>query len=260
MVNWIAKLRRGDGPVWGRLKKLARAILSFHIPVNGLTRPIFRLAYRGHVAVREGGIWACRFFWFEPLFRSQCESVGREFQMEKLPYLTGSGRIVLGNGVRLSGKPSIGFSNRVEARPEFVLGDGSFIGHDCSFRVGKSVRIGKHCLLAGGVAVFDMDGHPIDAERRRRGEPTPPDQIRPVVIGDDVWIGGMASIMKGVTIGDRSIVAASSVVTRSVPPDVIVAGNPAKVVRTLAEATPDEVNGYRLAALEPDECAAEARG
>ena len=85
----------------------------------------------------------------------------------------------------------------------------------------------------GGVRVFDLDGHPIDAELRRRGEPTPPDGIRPVILGNDVWIGAGAIILKGVSIGDRSIVAAGSVVTRPVPADTVVAGNPAKVVRTL---------------------------
>jgi acetyltransferase-like isoleucine patch superfamily enzyme len=44
--------------------------------------------------------------------------------------------------------------------PELVIGDGSFIGHLCAFNIGSAIRIGKHCLLASGVNVFDMDGHP----------------------------------------------------------------------------------------------------
>src|SRR5207249_9388236 len=74
-MSFGAKLRRGNGPVWGRLKRLARRVLSLHIPAAGPARPLFRLLYRAHVAVREGLIWAGRFFWFEPLFRSQCGSV-----------------------------------------------------------------------------------------------------------------------------------------------------------------------------------------
>ena len=229
----LEKLRRGEGPFWGRLKRTAKAVLSFHLPVNGLTRPFFRLCYRAHVFVRETWIWTRRFFWNEPLFRSQCESVGGRFQMEELPYVTGVGRIVIGSGVRLSGKPSFSFGRPSPDRPELVIGDDTFIGHACSFSVGRSVRIGRHCLLAADVSVFDMDGHPLDADRRRAGEPTPPDAIAPVVIGDDVWIGNGSLILKGVTIGDRAIVAARSVVTKDVPPDAIVAGNPARVVRTL---------------------------
>lgn len=232
--GWMNKLRRGEGPVWGRLKRAARAALGFHLPVNGLTRPAFRALYRLHVGVREGWAWAARFFWYEPLFRSQCEAVGTGLWMEVLPYISGSGRIVLGAGVRLSGKSGIGFGRPGPDRPELVIGDGTFVGHGCGFRIGRSIRIGRHCLLAGGVEVWDLDGHPLDAARRRAGESSPPEQIAPVRIGDDVWIGTGALILKGVTIGDRAVVAARAVVTRDVPADVVVAGSPAKVIRTLA--------------------------
>ncbi len=233
-MSWVVKVRRGEEPRWGSPKRLARAMLVVRIPVTPLTRPPFRLLYASHVALREGGLWAWRFLWCEPLFRSQCQSVGDGFQMEQLPYLTGHGRIIIGRGVRLSGKSSIGFSNRLHAEPTLAIGDGTFIGHGCSFAAADSVAIGRHCLLAAGVRVADFDGHPVDAERRRAGEPTPPGGIRAVVIGDDVWIGARAIILKGVTIGDRSIVGAGAVVAKDVPPDVVVAGNPTRVVKHLA--------------------------
>jgi carbonic anhydrase/acetyltransferase-like protein (isoleucine patch superfamily) len=232
-MSWTVKLRRGEGPVAGRLKRAARAALTFHLPVNRLTRPVFDLLYRANVAGREGLQWAGRFFWNEPLFRSRCEAVGPGLWMEALPYITGDGRIVLGAGVRLSGKSSIGFGRTAPDPPELVIGDGTFVGHGCRFTVGRSVRVGRHCLLAAGVQVFDMDGHPLDAESRRAGHPTPPDQIAPVAIGDDAWVGAGAVILKGVTVGDRAVVAARAVVTRDVPTDAVVAGNPAKVVRML---------------------------
>lgn len=81
---------------------------------------------------------------------------------------------------------------------------------------------------------LDPAGHPTDAARRRAHEPTPPDAIAPVSIGDDVWIGTGAIILKGVSVGDRAIVAARAVVTKDVPADAVVAGNPARVVSTLA--------------------------
>ena len=73
--------------------------------------------------------------------------------------------------------------------------------------------------------------HPLDAIARR-GEET----ARPIVIGDDVWIGGGAIVLAGVTVGDRSVIGAGSVVTRDVPSDVVVVGNPAKIVRRLTPA------------------------
>jgi acetyltransferase-like isoleucine patch superfamily enzyme len=233
MQSLIVKLRRGEGPVWGPAKRLARQVLAVHVPVVGVARPVFRVCYTVHVAVREGVRWVLRFFWFEPLFRSQCAAVGPGFQMEQLPYLVGHGRIVIGAGVRFSGKSSIGFSNRHRDCPELTIGDGSFLGHGCILDVAESIQIGRHCLIATGTRISDQDGHPLDPDQRRRGEPTPASGIKPVRLGDDVWVGAGATILKGVTIGDRSIVGAGAVVTRDVPPDVIVAGNPARQVAEL---------------------------
>jgi acetyltransferase-like isoleucine patch superfamily enzyme len=235
-MSIAAKLRKGQGPFWGTVKWAARQVLHFHLPVAGPTRPLFRLLYLVHVAGREGLAWLLRFVWYEPLFRSQCAAVGADLEMERLPYLAGKGRIVLGDRVRLSGKPAFGFSNAAHADPELVVGDGTFIGHDCGFHVAGSVRIGKNCLIAQAVRFYDFDGHPLDAAKRRAHVPPAPEEVRPVVVGDDVWIGTTAVVLKGVTIGDRSVVAAGAVVSRDVPPDVVVAGNPARIVKHLAPA------------------------
>ena len=233
-VNLIVKLRRGEGPFWGTLKRLVKRALRVHIPVFWLTRPLFRLLYVVHVTARGLTARAVRFFWTEPLFRSQCASVGADFQMTAMPFIFGSGRIVLGDRVTFGGKVDFQFGNRGRDLPEVLVGNGVFIGHNCSLAVSSSLRIGNHCLLAGGINISDHDGHPLDAERRRAGDPAPLEPIRPVVIGDDVWIGNHAMILKGVRIGDRAIVAARAVVTKDVPPDTVVAGNPARVVKHLA--------------------------
>jgi acetyltransferase-like isoleucine patch superfamily enzyme len=214
------------------MKRLARAILGLHLPVNASTRPLFRALYAVHVAAGGAWLWLLRFFWFEPLFRGQCTAVGRNLWMEFLPYIEGRGRIVLGDDVRLAGKSGFRFLNRWNDDPELRVGSHTFIGGGCRFAGGSSIRIGDHCLLAGGVMISDNDGHPTDALLRRTSPP-PPESIKPVAIGDDVWIGESAKVLKGVAIGDRSIVAAGAVVTKSVPPDVVVAGNPARVVKHL---------------------------
>jgi acetyltransferase-like isoleucine patch superfamily enzyme len=235
-MSIITRLKRGEGPLWKNAKHAARAALGIHFPVNGLTRPLWRGLYIVHVAIREGAIWARRFFWNEPLFRGQCAAVGRGLWMEALPYVAGRGRIVIGDDVRLSGKPHFAFNNRHRDEPELKIGDGSFLGHLCDLRIAKSITIGRHCLIAAGVTIADYDGHPLDALARRNGATSPITEVHPVTIGDDVWIGHGAVVLKGVTVGDRAVIGAHAIVTRDVPADCLAVGNPARVVRDLSPA------------------------
>jgi len=109
------------------------------------------------------------------------------------------------------------------------------------------IVIGNRVLISHNVNIHDTDAHPIDAKRRfdqtgailTTGHPPQIEGIiaRPVVIGDDAWIGFNASILKGVTIGEGAVVGACSVVTRDVPPYSIVVGNPARIVNTSARET-----------------------
>ncbi|WP_404309364.1 DapH/DapD/GlmU-related protein [Neorhodopirellula lusitana] len=215
------------------LKAIVRRGLQLHLPVNRLTKPVFAVLYRLHVLVREMWLWTLRVMWAEPLFRSQCERVGTRFEMEQLPYMVGRGCIRIGSGVRLSGKSSIAFSSK-HGGAVLEIGDQTFIGHNCSIAVAKAVSIGRDCLIAGGVRIADFDGHPLDAEERRKGLPTPIEAVHPVCIGDDVWIGQGALVLKGVRIGNRSVIGARAVVTRDVPDDCVVVGNPARVVKSIS--------------------------
>ena len=206
-----------------------------HVPVVGPLRILFRGGYALHVAAREALALVCKIVWYEPLWRSQCAAIGHNFQMERIPYLWGRGRIVIGTNVRLSGKSSIIFTDLGPDVPELRIGDGTFIGHNCRLSIADAVTIGRHCLIAGGVTIADNDGHPLDAARRRANEPMPAEAVRRVSIGDDVWIGAGAQVLKGVTIGDSSVVGAGAIVTRNVPSDVVVVGNPARIVTHLAD-------------------------
>ncbi len=106
-----------------------------------------------------------------------------------------------------------------------VLGKKVYFNFDCVILDICEVRIGDFVFIAPGVHIYAAT-HPRESDLRRTQEIG-----KPVTIGNDVWIGGKAIICTGVTIGDRSVNGAGSIVTKGVPCGVVVAGNPAKVIR-----------------------------
>jgi acetyltransferase-like isoleucine patch superfamily enzyme len=120
------------------------------------------------------------------------------------------------------------------------VGDGS----GCSstvFSSRSSIRVGKNVRIGGNARIYDHDFHAVDPlSRRQAATDSAGCKTAPVVIGDDVFIGANAMILKGVTIGDRSIIGAGSVVSiKGIPPDSLVAGNPARVIRRLKKIAED---------------------
>ena len=122
------------------------------------------------------------------------------------------------------------------------IGESSYLGDDCLLSAASGIEIGKGVLVAHGVQLFDNDSHPVDPGARRRdyealrtGGPREPISAAPIRIGDHAWIGFGAVILKGVTVGEGAVVAAGSVVVRDVPAGTVVAGNPARVVKTIGE-------------------------
>jgi acetyltransferase-like isoleucine patch superfamily enzyme len=177
-----------------------------------------------------------RVFFCEPFFKAYCTAYGRNLHTGVfLHWIQGRGELIVGDNVLIDGKCSISFAARYSARPGLIIGDNTGIGHGCSFTIGKQIRIGKHCRIAGNVMFLEAPGHPSDPVERRAGLPAPDNEVRPIIVEDNVWIGGRAIIMPGVTIGRDSIVASGSVIMSDVPPNTLVAGNPARQVRSLAK-------------------------
>ena len=110
------------------------------------------------------------------------------------------------------------------------LGDHVYINHNCMFLDCGGITIGNYVLMGPNVGIFTPE-HAFDPALRMEGY----EISRPVVIGDNVWIGGIVSIMGGVTIGENSIIGAGSVVTRDIPANVIAVGNPCRVLREITE-------------------------
>ena len=109
------------------------------------------------------------------------------------------------------------------------LGDKVFFNFNCVVLDVAAVTIDSRTLFGPNAQVYTAT-HPISHQERASGV----EYAKPIVIGEDVWIGGGAVICPGVRIGDRSVIGAGSVVTRDIPADVFTAGNPCKVIRSLA--------------------------
>jgi maltose O-acetyltransferase len=110
------------------------------------------------------------------------------------------------------------------------LGTKVFFNFNCVVLDVMPVTIGSNVLFGPSVQIYTAT-HPINAAERRKWL----ESAKPIIIGSDVWVGGGAIICPGVTIGDRSVIGAGSVVTRDIPSDVFAAGNPARVIRSLQE-------------------------
>jgi maltose O-acetyltransferase len=109
------------------------------------------------------------------------------------------------------------------------VGDHFYARFNCTILDVAEVRIGHNCMIGPNVGIYTT-GSLIESEDRNKSG-----YAIPINIGNDVWIGGSSVILPGITIGDNSIVAAGSVVTRDVPPNTIVAGNPARILKRISE-------------------------
>jgi acetyltransferase-like isoleucine patch superfamily enzyme len=129
---------------------------------------------------------------------------------------------------------------------DISIGEWCYIGEGARVWSSKAVHIGDRVLISHSVNIFDSLTHPLNARLRhaqfkaiiQTGHPHSIDLgERPVIVGNDVWIGANACVLRGVILGEGAVVGAGAVVTHDVPPFTIAAGNPARVIREL---TPDE--------------------
>lgn len=233
----ILKIKRKETPFYAFLNKAARSLLTFRLPC---IRPLHSLLYYER-RFRIDLLRRLRtIFYYDPLLRARCEKIGRNFSLimtrQGIPYIYGNLKIYIGDNVIMHDVASL-TSTRVFKEPKLFIGNHTYLGQYLSISVGKEVRIGDYCYLANGVQIFDNDGHPLDCQKRRLGEPVSADDIKPVIIEDDVWIGDGACIMKGAHIRKGAVIAAKSVVRGEVPEYCVAAGNPAQIVKKIQEQT-----------------------
>jgi acetyltransferase-like isoleucine patch superfamily enzyme len=231
-----------DHPAIRLLRRVYRTLRDFALPVP---RPMAKLMLWGFLFLR-GSYWFCkRVFICEPLFKAYCRHYGRRLHTDVfVHHVQGVGDIIIGDDVVVDGKCSFTFAARFVERPTLVIGDHSFIGHDCSFTVGKRITIGRYCKLAADIRLLDSPGHSLDPDRRRANLPPHDEEVQPITIGDNVWIGRGVTVFPGVTIGENSVVGTGSIVCRDVPANTLVAGQPARVIKNLVAASGPEAEAY----------------
>lgn len=173
-----------------------------------------------------------RHAYVEHFLRPEFASLGKHHNFMKPWHCIVSGaNIHLGDSATVVAEPDakvrIGVWGREPGLGTIVIGDAVMISPGTRITASDEIRIGNGCMFARGSYVTDSDWHGIYDRVKRDPE------IKPVILEDNVWVGDHAIVLKGVTIGKNSIVAAHAVVTRDVPANVIVAGNPARVVKEL---------------------------
>jgi acetyltransferase-like isoleucine patch superfamily enzyme len=229
MGSFVLKIRRGETPFYRRLKALAHGVRSSNFPLPRFFNPVLRAGYHGAHGLELAIRWSLAYFIYEPLFRGRCESVGKRFRCTRLPWVVGQSKIYIGDDVNFFGKVDI-FSGSQLDQPRLVLKDRVDIGHNVIFMVNREIVLEEDVNVASGVRFMDSDAHPRDTMARIADLPASPDEIKAVRIKRYAWIGHNSFIMKGVTVGEGSIIGVNSVVLNDIPDYSVAIGNPARVI------------------------------
>ena len=233
--NWrefSVAVRRRKTPFYDRIYRLGKWVRNPPMPC---IKPFHSLLY-WEWSLRTSlwhNFW--RIFYYEPMFRSQCVSVGSGFRMEYAGNGTtrvlGDLQLYIGSNVTIFDSTTF-IGLKVLDKPKIHIGDNTYLGPGVHLVVGQEIRIGRNCSI-GSAIITDNPGHSTNIIRRLEpgmGSPAPED-IRPVKIGDFCWLRKGTFVYPGVTIGDGVVALAGTHINRDVPPFCFVAGHPMVIVR-----------------------------
>jgi acetyltransferase-like isoleucine patch superfamily enzyme len=154
-----------------------------------------------------------------------CERTALVCQFGQLRITKENGKIAIGHRTTVWPNAKLSCVGTRDKRAKLVIGSKCSIGDRTEIHCGDSITIGDRVIISWDCNILDRDYHSVNGDKEK---------TRPVTIGDDVWIGCRAIILKGVSIGNGAVVAAGSVVTKDVPEFTLVAGNPAHPKRRVS--------------------------
>lgn len=177
-------------------------------------------------------------WYYKQIVIAKCHYVGKNLFVGPRPVEISqreNSKIIIGDNVKIYGPCQLVATKLLDKPSCLRIGDNTNIGRYTSIRCTDSITIGNHCLIARHVRIIDNNAHPLNPIPRLKRERIPENEIRPVTISDNVWIGENAFIMPGVRIGYGVVIGANSVVTKDIPDYKIALGNPARVAGWLKE-------------------------
>lgn len=153
-------------------------------------------------------------------------SVGRNITLGKIQ-CSWPNKVKIGNDCTIEDNVTFKTTKPFQEANRISIGNGVFIGNACQFNCNTQITIKDNCLIASN-SIFVDTGHEIKAGCNINKQPL---TLGSITLEEDVWIGTQCTVLKGVTIGKGSVVGAGSVVNKSIPPNQIWAGVPAKFIR-----------------------------
>jgi acetyltransferase-like isoleucine patch superfamily enzyme len=193
-------------------------------PLHGGPLALLRFMRANHMLSRSYAILLARFLLLKLRYRGRLQTDGICFICPRVKLEIGRNATL-----RIGRWAWIGHASKIRVHEgEVSIGAKTVIGQECTISAFQHVSIGRECIIADRVMLIDFDHGVTEVERPIRVQGI---YKRDVRVGHNVWIGYGACILRGVSVGDNSIIGTSSVVTKQVPANAVIAGSPARVIR-----------------------------